>query len=125
MGEPLSGDDLVQSRTVVAFALGLVLPVPPFLEFALEQSRLTDEPAEQGEPGEHLLRGERCGRQLREAAFEPSGLVRSRGGAVTGHAGGRRPLLVQRPQIDSPCPKAFAPLTSGRLRTRGLPGRVY
>src|SRR5699024_1890390 len=102
MGEPLSGDDLVQSRTEVAFALGLVLPVPPFLEFALEQSRVTDAPAEQAEPGEHLLRGERCGRQLREAAFEPSGLVRSRGGAVNGNAGDPRTLLVQRPQIDCP-----------------------
>src|SRR5699024_8901308 len=102
MGEPLSGDDLVQSRTVVAFALGLVLPVPPFLEFALEQSRLTDEPAGQGGPGEDRRRRERGGRQLREAAFEPSGLVRSRGGAVSGNAGDPRTLLVQRPQIDCP-----------------------
>src|SRR5699024_1075191 len=47
------------------------------------------------------------------------------GGAVSGTGGDPRTLLVQRPQIDCPWPKAFAPISSGRLRTRWLTGRVH
>src|SRR5699024_1555451 len=125
MREPLRGDDLVQSRTVVALALGLGLPTPAFLEFVLKQSRLTDEPAEQSECGEHLLRIERCGRQLREAAFEPSGLVRPRRGAVNGNAGEPGTLLVQHPQLARPGPEALAPISNGRLWTRRIAGGIH
>src|SRR5699024_12831479 len=103
MREPLRGDDLLQSRTVVAFALGLGLPIPAFLAVVLKQSRLTDEPAEQGESGDHLLRVERCGRQLREAAFEPSGLARPRRCAVAANARGPWSLLGQHPRMAGPC----------------------